>query len=118
MRRDRRAAYRHGLSAEVSAAALLMAKGYRLLARRYKTRLLTADFQAGDIALFGMATMHGSLDNCSPIGRVRVSCDVRYQPAADPRDERYYGPNPAGTTGIGYAELNGAKPLTEDWHTR
>jgi putative endonuclease len=37
--RDRRAAYRHGHLAEAAAAALLMAKGYRLLARRYKTSL-------------------------------------------------------------------------------
>jgi len=43
---------------------------------------------------------------------------VRWQPAADPIDERYFGPRPAGTTGAGYGELNGAKPLTEDWHTR
>ena len=37
--RDRRAAYRHGHVAEAVAAALLMAKGFRLLARRYKTPL-------------------------------------------------------------------------------
>ena len=37
--RDRRAAYRHGHLAEAAAAALLMAKGFRLLARRYKTPL-------------------------------------------------------------------------------
>ena len=37
--RSRRAAYRHGHVAEAAAAALLMAKGYRLLARRYKTPL-------------------------------------------------------------------------------
>jgi putative endonuclease len=37
--RDRRAAYRHGRFAEALAAALLMAKGYRLIARRYKTPL-------------------------------------------------------------------------------
>lgn len=39
MRRDRFAAYRHGHFAEVAAAALLLAKGYRLLARRYRTPL-------------------------------------------------------------------------------
>jgi putative endonuclease len=39
MRRDRRAAYRHGLAAELAAAALLLAKGYRLIARRYRTPL-------------------------------------------------------------------------------
>jgi putative endonuclease len=39
MTRDRRSAYRHGHFAEALAAALLLAKGYRLLARRYKTPL-------------------------------------------------------------------------------
>lgn len=82
------------------------------------TRLLTRDFEAGDIALFGMYTAHGSLDNHSAINRVRLSCDVRWQPASLPLDERYFGSNPPGTTGAGYAELNGAKPLTQDWHVR
>ncbi len=82
------------------------------------TRLLTRNFEAGDIALFGMYTAHGSLDNDSPAGRVRLSCDVRWQPASLPLDERYFGADPPGTTGAGYAELNGAKPLTEDWHVR
>jgi hypothetical protein len=82
------------------------------------TRLLTRNFEAGDIALFGMYTAHGSLDNHSPIGRVRLSCDVRWQPRSMPIDERYFGPDPPGTTGAGYAELNGAKPLTQEWHVR
>jgi len=82
------------------------------------TRLLTADFEVGDLAIFSMTMLHGTLDNHSPIERARLSCDVRWQPAADPLDDRYFGPNPTGTTGIGYAELNGAKPLTQDWHTR
>ena len=81
-------------------------------------RLLTADFEAGDILVFDMVTMHGSLDNHSPAGRVRLSCDVRYQPASDPLDPRYFGPDPGGTFGGGYGELNGAKPLDEPWHRR
>ena len=71
-------------------------------------RLLTADFRAGDVCIFGMLTLHGSLDNHSPLGRVRLSCDVRYQPAAEPIDPRYFGPNPGGTTGAGRA----AKPAS------
>ena len=88
------------------------------LARKRGVRLLTTDFRAGDVVVFGMQTLHGALDNRSPVGRVRVSCDVRYQRASDPIDERYIGPNPRGTTGVGYGELNGAKPLTEPWHVR
>lgn len=82
------------------------------------TRLLTQNFQAGDIAMFGMYTAHGSLDNHSPINRVRLSCDLRWQPASLPLDDRYFGDPPKGTTGVGYGELNGAKPLTQDWHVR
>ena len=81
-------------------------------------RLLTTDFAAGDVLIFDMFTMHGSLDNHSPVGRVRLSCDVRYQPVADPFDPRYFGPDPGGTFGGGYGELNGAKPLDEPWHRR
>ena len=87
-------------------------------ARSHGSRLLTANFEPGDVILFGMTTMHGSFDNCSPCNRTRLSVDVRWQPASEPIDDRYFGANPAGTTGIGYAELNGAKPLTEPWHTR
>lgn len=82
------------------------------------TRLLTADFAAGDVIVFGMYIAHGSLDNHSPVDRVRLSCDVRWQPASLPVDARYFGEDPPGTTGAGYAELNGAKPLTQDWHVR
>jgi ectoine hydroxylase-related dioxygenase (phytanoyl-CoA dioxygenase family) len=87
-------------------------------ARQRGTRLLTADFEAGDVAIFGMYLAHGSLDNHSPLDRVRLSCDVRWQPASLPTDPRYFGADPPGTTGAGYGELNGAKPLTQDWHVR
>lgn len=82
------------------------------------TRLLTTDFEAGDLVMFGMYTLHGSLDHHDATGRVRVSCDLRWQVASMPIDERYFGPNPAGTTGAGYGELNGAKPLDQPWHVR
>jgi hypothetical protein len=88
------------------------------LARKRGTRLLTARFQPGDVVIFGMTLMHGSLDHHSAENRVRLSCDVRFQPEADPTDPRYFGPNPTGTTGAGYGELNGAKPLTDSWHVR
>lgn len=87
-------------------------------ARSRGSRFLTANFEPGDVIVFSMTTMHGAFDNVSPIGRTRLSVDVRWQPAAEPVDERYFGRNPAGTTGAGYGELNGAKPLTEPWHTR
>ena len=88
------------------------------LASKRNVRMLTADFSAGDLIIFSMNLLHGSLDNQSPTGRTRLSCDVRWQPLADPIDPRYAGPTPAGTTGAGYGELNGAKPLDEPWHQR
>ena len=75
-------------------------------------RLLSANFRAGDLLVFGGFTLHGSLDNCSRNGRVRLSCDVRYQPASDPcDDERYFGANPTGSHGGGYGDMKGARPL-------
>ncbi|MFM8682077.1 MAG: phytanoyl-CoA dioxygenase family protein, partial [Alphaproteobacteria bacterium] len=85
-------------------------------ARARGTRLLTADFRAGDVILFGMYLLHGSLDHHDAGGTVRVSTDLRWQPARMPVDPRYFGAEPTGTTGAGYGELNGAKPLDVDWH--
>ena len=51
-------------------------------------------------------------------GPCASSCDLRWQAASMPIDERYFGPRPAGTTGAGYGELNGAKPLDQPWHVR
>jgi ectoine hydroxylase-related dioxygenase (phytanoyl-CoA dioxygenase family) len=87
-------------------------------ARSRGTRLLTADFRAGDVILFGMYLLHGSLDHRDAGGTVRVSTDLRWQPARLPADPRYFGAEPTGTTGAGYGELNGAKPLDVDWHVR
>ncbi len=55
-------------------------------------RWLTAEFKAGDVLVFGMATVHASLDNQSD--RFRLSSDSRYQLASEPVDERWIGENP------------------------
>jgi hypothetical protein len=68
------------------------------------TRLLSTHFRPGDLVIFGGFTMHGSLENHSPLGRVRLSVDVRYQPAADRTDDpRFFGPNPIGAKGAAMA---------------
>ena len=75
-------------------------------------RVLSTDFKAGDVVVFHGFTLHGSLDNTSTDGRIRLSCDVRYQPAADPHsDGRYFGADPKGSKGDGYADMKGARPL-------
>ena len=82
------------------------------LAQQRSVRLLSTDFAAGDAIVFSGFTLHGSLDNNSPQEHVRLSCDVRYQPAADPQtDARYFGANPTGSKGGGYADMRGAQPL-------
>lgn len=57
-------------------------------------RWLTAEYEMGDLVLFGPTTVHGSLDNQTD--RIRLSVDTRYQRASDPIDERWTGDNPAG----------------------
>ncbi len=88
-------------------------------ARSRQTRLLTAHFQPGDVIIFSGFTMHGSLDNHSPQNRVRLSVDVRYQPAADPAaDARFFGTHPLGAKGGSYGEQKAAQPLGTPWLAR
>lgn len=64
------------------------------LRKRYGGRWLSAQFQVGDVLIFGMYTVHASLDNrsCS----IRLSSDSRYQLASEPTDERWVGSHPVG----------------------
>lgn len=66
----------------------------RKLQDRFGGRWLSTDFKAGDMLCFTMHTLHGALDNNSPIKRCRLTSDTRYQPANEPIDERWNGPNP------------------------
>jgi len=81
------------------------------LARKHRSRLLTHSFEPGDVLIFGMFLIHASFDNCSIAGRVRLSCDTRWQPANEPMDERFRGPNPPAHGGKGYGCLTSAQPL-------
>ena len=49
---------------------------------------VTADFKAGDICILGLDVLHMSSTNTSSPTRYRISCDTRWQPAADPVDKR------------------------------
>ena len=61
-------------------------------------RLLTArEFRMGDLLVFSVYTVHGSLDNGSD--QIRLSSDSRYQLASEPMDERWVGENPPGHGG-------------------
>ncbi len=52
----------------------------------------TTDFRAGDVIIFTLHTLHGSTNNTTD--RYRISADTRFQPAADPIDERWTGEKP------------------------
>ena len=84
------------------------------MARARGARLLTTDFFPGDCLIFGMFTAHASFDNGSADGRVRISCDTRFQPAADPMDPRFTGTNPSAHGGLGYGCLSAARPLVAE----
>ena len=52
----------------------------------------TSTFRMGDALIFGMYTLHGSLNNDSE--SFRLSADARYQLASEPVDERWIGDKP------------------------
>ncbi|MGI9391177.1 MAG: phytanoyl-CoA dioxygenase family protein [Boseongicola sp.] len=83
------------------------------LAERKSSKFLTAEFDMGDCLIFGMFTVHGSFDNNSENGLIRLSCDTRFQPSKDPMDERFSGPNPPAHNGLGYGCLSASRPMTE-----
>ncbi|MGH7142825.1 MAG: phytanoyl-CoA dioxygenase family protein [Planctomycetota bacterium] len=59
---------------------------------RFGGRWLTTEFEPGDVMIFGMYTMHGSIANSG--NSYRISCDTRYQLASEPMDERWIGEKP------------------------
>lgn len=108
---DLTASYRgHDVDRDPSRPGHVAESAFAFLKER-KARLLTSDFRAGDLCLFGMFTLHGSVDNASPAGRVRLSVDTRWQAADQPMDERWSGPDPKGHGGKGYGALGSARPL-------
>ena len=73
-------------------------------------------FQAGDVVIFGMFMLHGSLDNRSD--RYRLSSDTRYQLASESVDTRHMGDDPDV---IPKADLEARKHISElrsEWGLR
>lgn len=67
---------------------------------KFQSRWLTCEnWEPGDFITFNMRMIHGSLDNHSD--RIRISTDVRYQPASHKADERWIGANPPGHSAAG-----------------
>ena len=57
-------------------------------------RWLSTNYQAGDVLVFTMHTLHAGMDNQT--NRLRLSTDSRYQLASEPIDQRWIGKNPIG----------------------
>ncbi len=83
------------------------------LMERKNSKFLTSEFSLSDCLVFGMFTVHGSFDNNSENGLIRLSCDTRFQPGEDIMDERFSGRDPRAHGGLGYACLSAALPLNE-----
>ena len=64
------------------------------LVERFGGQWATTSFEPGDAMILGMYILHGSLANASD--KFRISCDTRYQPAAEPMDDRWSGDEPRG----------------------
>lgn len=83
-------------------------------AQHYGLQLLSSAFEPGDVLVFNHFIAHASFDNGDRSGRVRLSCDTRWQPAGEPMDERFRGPSPGAHGGLGYGCLSSAQPLTAE----
>lgn len=64
---------------------------------QYGECLVTSEqYDVGDLVVFDLHVLHGSATNVTATavdpGQLRLSMDVRYQPASDPVDERWMGP--------------------------
>jgi ectoine hydroxylase-related dioxygenase (phytanoyl-CoA dioxygenase family) len=59
------------------------------MARRFDTRWLVADYEAGDVVLHSPFMIHAATQNESRDGIIRLSTDIRYQNVADEIDARW-----------------------------
>lgn len=64
-------------------------KDLPLMADKFDTRWLAADYEAGDIVVHSPYMIHASLDNTDAKGRIRLSTDIRYQNVRDEIDARW-----------------------------
>ena len=74
-----------------------LAKNPATLRRNLGGRWLTTEYRMGDVLVFPIDVVHGSLDNQTD--RFRISSDIRYQSANEPIDERFVGEGPFGHVG-------------------
>ncbi|RXZ83347.1 phytanoyl-CoA dioxygenase [Paenibacillaceae bacterium] len=73
----------------------------------------TAPFEAGDAIIFGMYTMHASLNN--ETDHYRISSDTRYQLASEPVDERWVGRKPKAHYAWGKTTPKPVEEARKEW---
>lgn len=72
-----------------------LSKNPLAIQNKFQSRWLTSpEFRMGDVLIFGMTLVHGSLDNQTDL--IRLSVDNRYQPANEPIDPRWVGETVVG----------------------
>jgi ectoine hydroxylase-related dioxygenase (phytanoyl-CoA dioxygenase family) len=59
------------------------------LADRLEARWLMANYEAGDMVVHSPYMIHASTTNIDPLGRIRLSTDIRYQRVSDEIDARW-----------------------------
>jgi ectoine hydroxylase-related dioxygenase (phytanoyl-CoA dioxygenase family) len=66
-----------------------ISKDLPALAAKFATRWLVADYEAGDIMLHSPYMIHAATANQDPLGRLRLSTDIRFQNVRDEIDARW-----------------------------
>lgn len=85
---------------------------------RYGGVWLTTDYHPGDCVIFTMYTFHASTTNVLKPPKYRLSCDVRFQRATEPIDERWIGEKPIGHTRFGKKDAGFKRTMEQakkDW---
>jgi ectoine hydroxylase-related dioxygenase (phytanoyl-CoA dioxygenase family) len=59
------------------------------MARRFNSRWLVADYEAGDMVIHSPYMLHAATVNTDPHKRIRLSTDIRYQAKSDEIDKRW-----------------------------
>lgn len=59
------------------------------MAERFDSRWLMADYEAGDMVVHSAYMIHAASDNIDPLGRIRLSTDIRYQNIRKEIDARW-----------------------------
>ncbi|MCX5514864.1 phytanoyl-CoA dioxygenase family protein [Kaistia algarum] len=66
-----------------------ISKDLPAMAERFDARWLIADYEVGDVVLHSPYMIHAATANDDPDGRIRLSCDIRYQNVRDEIDARW-----------------------------